>query len=688
MSTGIDGAQAEAAARRRWIWPLLLFCSLAPYVNALRAGFVFDDQMLVVQPLAKAGPFDPIAILTAPYWVLFPEGLLWRPITSLTLNLDWRIGGGGPFSFHLVNLALHAAVTALWFLLVRRLIRRESLALVAALLFAVHPLHTEAVTWVSGRAELLAAGFGLGALLAAQAASGRARWWTPVLALLAVGSKESAAAVPILIFYTRWAFDRRNLRRDSGILGASLGAVLLYAVLRRAVLGTWAGPVPDAMDNPMTGLGFFSRLPTALDVAGRYLALVLWPIRLSFDYSTPVLNVLRGVTPHLLLGLLALACLLYLGWRRARAAAGWGAGWTLLTFAPASNFFVVIGTIMGERLVYFPSAGLLLVLAAAGVALEQRLAARSGSRARLRTIGPVRRAAARLGPVVLALVLLGCGARTWLRNRDYRDELTTMQAGARAAPESPKMRYNYALQLNRAGRHDESLREAAEALRLNPASREARDVMASSLELSSRQDEAIAFLLRELPRDPKDRASRRRLVELLEIRGQRARADSVLEAGVREDPGEVEWFVRAATLAQDAGEFARAAELWRRALKLAPNAADAPLRLAYCLLSIGDAAAARDVYAELLRRAPDSAEAANGLAWSLLETRGDPADAVRWAERATSASAIAPYFDTLARAYLAAGRKADAVSAATRAVTLDPDDPVHQALLREARRGR
>jgi tetratricopeptide (TPR) repeat protein len=683
---GMAGSRADTRGISvRLAVVLLLALSLLPFANALRGGYVFDDHVLIERPLSSAGGTSPLRALVSPYWVMVPEARLWRPVASATLAADWLLGGGRPALFHLVNILLHAGVTVLLFFWLKRVADRPGVALAAASLFAVHPMHTEAVTWISGRAELLAAGFALAALLLSLARRPSLAWLTPLAVLFAVGSKESAATLPLILLYTRWGITARERRPAWGPLVASFGSVLLYLAFRRWVIGTWSGPLPEPMDNPMTGLGLFQRLPTVLAVAGRYVWLFLWPGRLSVDYSAPVLGIVRGGNLYLLLGVLVLAALLILAIRGRGRTVGWGAGFALLTFVLVSNLPVVIGTIMAERLLYLPSAGLILVAVAAiassgphSPAVTRRetrtgLAARAESRTGVRAI-PL---------LLLGAVILAWGARTWIRNEDYRNDLALFTAALRTAPESPKVRANLALHLNKAGRHEEAIAQARQALRLNPTIRDARDILASSLELLGRPAEAIDFLLPETAQDPADRVSRRRLVELLQIAGRRTEADSILESGRQLDGGEVEWTVRAAQSAQEKGDLPRAIALWKDVLRRVPNASDAPLRLAFCQLQAGDALAAGETYAALLKLFPDSEDGANGLAWCLLETGGPVEDAVRLAESAVGRRAVAPYLDTLARAYLEAGRCDDARRVARKTVELAPSESAYQARLAE-----
>ncbi len=660
----IPSSRGAAGPDPRIVLAVLLAAAILPFLNGLGGDFVFDDEWLVAEHPAVQGSFDLAKVLTAQYWGNVQGALLWRPVTTLSFAVDRAISGS-PVWFHLVNILLHAAVTWLWFALIRRLTGRNGLAFIAAMLFAVHPIHTEAVTWIAGRAELLAALFALASIHCAIDPRPARRWIALPLVLLAVGSKESAAAVPPILLFLAWAFRREERAPGYAIGLAAFAPALLYFALRRFVLGTWGGPEPDPMDNPMVGLGLASRLPTVLDAAGRYIAILIWPARLSVDYSTPVLDVVRGLTAYLALGLAGLGLLIYLAIRRPARPEGWGSAFALLSFGLTSNLLVVIGTIFAERLLYLPSAGLLLVATAGGIALRRWVPQRALQ-------------------ALLALLLLACAARTIARNPDYRDALSLYRAGVKAAPESPKMRYNLALELNRKGLHDEALSEAREAIRLNPSSRESREIVATSLDTLGRADEAIRFLTEASMTDPGDRAARRRLIMLLEREGRLEEAFSTAALGMRLDPEEPEWIGRAARISQLTGDFARAVPLWREAVARSRDTVDAPLYLAYCLMRTGDMAGARDAYIETLRRQSDLAAAANGLAWTILETGGAPDEAIRHAEAASAKEPENPsYLDTLARAYLVAGRCGDARRAIGRAIELAPANGSYRARLVE-----
>jgi protein O-mannosyl-transferase len=676
-----DPAQAAQAVKRRIRigFFLLLALAILPHLNALRGGFDFDDIGLVVRHPAVQGPFHPWTILTANYWSSIKEALLWRPVTTFSFAADHLIAGQSPLWPHLVNVLLHAAVTLLWAQLIRRITGRDVLALAAGLLFAVHPLHTEAVTWISGRAELLAAGFSLAAVHLALSNSGRVRWLSLGAVLLAVGSKESATVLPVLLLYLTWvleagrskepvpAGERASATPPPVALGlAAIAPILFYLVCRRFVLGTWLGPHPQPSDNPLVGAGFFTRLPTVLDTAGRSIGLLVWPARLSLDYSAPVLTLVHGVTPYLLLGLAGTAGLIYLALGRRRAPEGWGAGFAILAFALTSNLLYVIGTIFGERLLYLPSAGLLLVATAGAFAAAARFP----------------RARRGLQLLLVAAVLAG-SVRTWIRNEDFRSEAVLYRAEVRHQPLSPKMRYNSATLANLEGRYEDAVQEAKEAIRLDPSSRGPREILAAALEKLGRTEQAINFLTYVVRTDPGDWKARQALIRIFDGSGATARGDSLALAGLSQASDSPETITIAARRAQGRGDVVHAIDLWRRVLELLPDDPEATLSSGYCLLRLGDAAGAREAYSKALRLAPGWPDAANGLAWALLDSGGSPSEAARLAETAVRGSPVGPFFDTLARALLADGKCEQARTASERAISLDPANAGYKQRLEE-----
>jgi tetratricopeptide (TPR) repeat protein len=406
---------------------------LLSYANSFRAGFVFDNRVLLLEDtrLRALSASNLDLILEKPYWWPFADTPLYRPATTLSYLVNYSLFGNAdrPLGYHVVNALLHTMNVWLVFGLALRMGRRLWPAIFVAAVWAVHPLSTEAVTNIVGRADLLAA-FGVlaafSAHLEATDARGTRRWsWMAVsLAAMtvAVFSKESAVAgVGIIVLYdVLW--PEKPFRTADVVLGWIIitlpVAVFLYQ--RAAVLGGSSVEVPY-VDNPIAGAAFWTGRLTALSVMGRYIALLLWPAHLSADYSFSQIPLAHGSVSDWLAWIVIVAlAIVALAAARVNRMMCFSLAGAFITFLPAANLLFTTGTIMAERLMYLPSAFLL----AASVAAIYSVATMCGIRS--------------LAPGVLSLAMVLCGVRTFVRNADWYDDLRLWTATARTAPDSFK----------------------------------------------------------------------------------------------------------------------------------------------------------------------------------------------------------------------------------------------------------
>lgn len=409
------------------------------YGNTLANGFAQDDQIYI---------FENHAVTAHSVRELFlPNALshVLRPLSFATLSANWMASGPRPFAYHLCNLLLHAAVTCLLYWLLRRLLeglpRAAEIAFTAGLLFAVHPIHTEAVANIVGRSELLAAAFLFGAWLLhlrgrhALALAGFA------LALL---SKESAVVfLPLLLM----ADYLRGSWKPAWRYFPFAALVLLYVAAFWKVQGGRFGTVIPFLDNPLGGLPAGLRVLNALRVAAKYLGLLIYPSALSCDYSYNSITLFANWQAWLgaLPVFVALAVWLWSFFTRRE---GWAlaGGIYLVGFLVTANLLFPVGTIMGERLAYLPSAGFCLLMAL----LWARLRAR----------------APQLALGVLAVAVIGLSARTVLRNLDWHDNFTLYSAALRVVPDSAKLHSSIAAEYANRGQLEPARAEYEAALKI------------------------------------------------------------------------------------------------------------------------------------------------------------------------------------------------------------------------------
>jgi Flp pilus assembly protein TadD len=417
----------------RWAVAAVVLAALATYANSLLNGFALDDEPIIFANARVHQLADQAAIWLTPYWPdRGSEAGLYRPLSIIAFALQWAAGNGAPWVFHLVSVLLHAGVCLLAFLLVRR-IAGATAALVGALVFAVHPIHSEAVANIVGQAELIAAAAVLGGCLihVARPALRAGVWRTVAISMLfatALLAKESAIVLPGLLlaldFGTRRVHaDRAALRTYAQAVLPLFALLLLVSVawfaLRAVVLGSVTGTdpapyLPFLQDSPG------QRLLTALRVWPEYLRLLLWPIDLSADYSPAVIvppeTITAGVLAGALLLLAATAMTLALPWRPRYLAAAW----FLIAVLPVSNLIVPIGVILAERTLYLPS--LAVAVAAAHLVANSNVSVTAAVR--------------RWAPAGLGLVLLLAAARSAARNPSWKDTSAYWQVLIRDHPES------------------------------------------------------------------------------------------------------------------------------------------------------------------------------------------------------------------------------------------------------------
>jgi tetratricopeptide (TPR) repeat protein len=454
-----------------WVWLALGALLLAAYGNALTLGLAVDAPFLLTNPRLAALTRENVElILTKPYWWPSHTDDLYRPITTLSFLL----GPGDmqhPFLLHLVNVLLHGLCVWLAFRFSWRVMRSATAAAAIAAIFAVHPVGVDTVTNIAGRADLLATAAVLAGLLAhvrALEEPGRAWLWRGALGLVTLAgvfSKENAVLIlPLLLLYDfasgpeapSWREGVAGAwRRGRGSYVVVGGVLVILAIVRRAVMSDELPHWQPFGDNPLTIAGFWSGRLTALAVLGRSLLLLAWPATLSADYSydqIPVIGAGASSSTHIawVLTLVAIGAVLGLCWRvrRSQPALFFWVLFCLGTRLPTANLVVLIGSIMAERFLYLPALGFAGAVVSVALIGMQWWTGRPGANvSRVRAVGAV----------AAVFALLALGARTMLRNLDWRDDGAIWRSAIRACPDSNKPYKGLARVVYREGRLDEAI---------------------------------------------------------------------------------------------------------------------------------------------------------------------------------------------------------------------------------------
>lgn len=407
----------------------LVALAAVAFSNSFHAGLTLDNQMLVTgDPRIREVTGQNIAqIFQHTFWWPNGEAGIYRPVATLSYLFNYAVLGNGsqPAGYHWINFLLHAWNVLLVFALMLRLLGGFRIPLLVAALWAVHPVLTESVTNIVGRADLLAGMAVLGGFLIylkSVEAIGRRRigWLVGLACTTAAGvfSKESAVMLPGVIVLYEFACHYAELRQRLRALLWGCTAMILPICLmlwqRSVVLEASPKAEFPFVDNPIAGANFWIGRLTAIKVLARYFWLTIWPWKLCADYSYSEIALARGSFRDWIawIAVAVVLCLIGFAFRRNRMIFFFGC-FGLLNLLPAANLLFPIGTIMAERLLYLPLVGWLacLVLALNGV---------------------------RRVHILLTVIVTVFLVRTWVRNLDWKDDLTMATAGVEASPNSFK----------------------------------------------------------------------------------------------------------------------------------------------------------------------------------------------------------------------------------------------------------
>jgi Flp pilus assembly protein TadD len=449
------------------------------YAPALRAEFLWDDDYLVGEnPLFRSPLF--ILEVFRHYLFLDSTSIYYRPVQNLSYMLDYWIWNTNPFGYHLTNVCSHGLSAGLLYLLLRRLLppllgekegdpKAPLIAALVSLVWMVHPVHSAAVAYVSGRADSLTSLLMLAAwliYLRAGSAGGRiprffAYAGAGLLGLLGLCARETGAIWVALFLIHLFAFDSgRAWRVKVGTSAAVFLIVGCYLFLRH---------LPPARQTMPVGLinSFPDRITWMFRALGDYCGLIFYPARLHVDRIPAVRMAYLGILTSL--------AVCYFCWRRfpGQRLRILGAIWFTVGFLPVSNLFPLNAPV-AEHWLYLPSIGLLLFLAGCIVAL------------------PVRAQTISCGVVLLAIVAFGI--RTNLRSRDWMDAETFYRSTIASGGGTPRIHQNLALVYARRGQDDLAEQILREAVQRFPDYEKARINLGTHLVKEGKTAEAERYL--------------------------------------------------------------------------------------------------------------------------------------------------------------------------------------------------
>ncbi len=546
---------------------MLILLSALPYANTFRNGFVYDDITQVLNNPYIRNFRHLREIFTTTVWSYIGDfrGIsnYYRPLMTLGYLLCYRIFGPRAYGFHLANLIFHVGVVSLLFLVTQRMFQAVGLSFVAAALFAIHPIHTEAVDWIAAITEveltffyLLTFWFFLGLPRSGGRSSVMGQLAMGGSFVLALLSKEQAVTLPVLatVYEHLYRSDREETtRRQKSYRYAVLWLLWLAYILFRVCL---LGGLAPAVQRPNLGPG--QVLLSVLALIGQYGWKLLWPARLCAYYVFP--EDIFPLLPWTVAGcgvLIVWASLLAVLWRRGRTAS-FGLVWLLATLAPVLNARWMAGNVLTERYLYLPSVGFCWVVSWACAGLWARPS-------RSRAIWRYALVAAALLIVPLSLF------RVVTRNRDWRNDIVLYQNTLAVSPDALFIRNNLGVVYWDQGHEKEAEEEWSKALKLAPNDPYILHNLGLIPKKQKRFEEAIGYFLQALRTKPNYSDAHLDLGLAFKEMGRLKEAEEHLRGAVELSPLSVRARNSLGELYFDEGRLAEAEEQFRRSIESVPT---------------------------------------------------------------------------------------------------------------------
>lgn len=571
----------------------LAAAAAAAYAGSFRGAFVFDDIPAIVEnPTLR----PPLRL----FGVLFPPGdqagtVGGRPLVNLSLALNYALGGLNPAGYHAFNLAVHVCAALLLFGIVRRTLAWPAhqgifAACAAALLWALHPLQTEAVTYVVQRAESMMGLFYLLTLYAfirgvhpvvparpddrlksgegASAPGTMRSAWAAVsvtACLCGMATKEVMVSAPLLVLLYDRTFVagsfREAWRRRRAYYVCLAATWLALAALVAGTKGRGGSAGFEA------AAGVWPYLLTQCRALALYLRLAAWPSPLVFDYGTALVHTPAAVAGPAIVVILLLAATAYALWRA--PALGFLGAWFFALLAPTSSVMPIATEPIAEHRMYLPLAAIALAFVLAGHALHRR------------THRPALWIAA---GCVLALAL---GGTTAARNADYRSAAALWSDTAAKAPRNPRAHNDLGAAYQAAGLTARAEAEFRAAIAVDPAYAPAEYNLGVALLDAGRPADALPCLERALPAPRHQAELHLYLGQALQQTGRIPEAEAMLREAAGLAPANSEPAFELGRLLAEDRQYAAAAAAFAMAVRAAPANPRIRSNLATALLFCG-----------------------------------------------------------------------------------------------------
>jgi len=603
---------------------VLIAAGILVYANSFSGAFVFDDEKsIVLNPRIKQ-LWPPWEAMKAPPEIALRD----RPVVSLTLAINDALGGLDVWGYHAFNLSVHILAALILFGIVRRTLLNPvlrsrygdaatSLAFSATLLWLVHPLQTESVTYIIQRSESLCGLFYLLTLYCFIRGSDsrfRNRAWyafSVIFCALGMGTKAVMVTAPLMVLAYDSIFVSLSIRKA---LKERRGWYLF-------LFATWLIQLALVVSTSYADIKTYSPFQYAVSqfgVIAHYLRLSIWPYPLCLDYGWEVPRTIAGVVPPALLILGLLGATIWALLRK--PALGFLGLWFFLILAPTSSI-LPLEDLAFEHRMYLPLAAVLLSITLTGYELLCLLFRRDRS---------LRKVAQSFLVLMIALLL---GMVTSARNRDYHSPVEIWSQVTARRPRNPRAFYNLAESWGKQKEKKDVIAYYREALRLDPYYAEAMVNLGIALAEQGQLEEAVSHFRKALFIKPDLDQAHVNLAQALILQGNFEESVSHYEAALRLQPSSSELHLRLGVAYGRTKQYSRSIEHFRKAVILQPDNYQAHLNLGIALARSGRIRESEEELIRTLSLNPNSAEVHFNLG-KLFSEQGNPQKAVEHYSRA------------------------------------------------------
>ena len=658
----VDLIQALKRYKNYFYTAAILSAGVIVYLNTFRNEFVWDDESLIViaryiksfryiSEIFRTGLLHDLGVISSFY----------RPLQVFTFTIDYHLWGLDPAGYHFANLLFHISASVLIYYFILKVSKDRAVSLLSALFFVVHPIHTEAVTYISGRADSMSLVFVLSTFLLLLKFKETKQVYLYILSMasfiLALLSKEmSMIFIPLLVLYYL-IYEKENGLKKALVLALKM-ALPFIALIGLYILARHTVITINNINTDVTPAPFYERMITVPRVIVDYIGLLLFPVNLHMERMMDTLKTLYDPKFWIPAGTL---CVLSVSLKRCIEKKDkdilFASGWFLIGLFPVLNIFP-LKAIIAEHWVYLPSVGFFFLVSTGIVRLARRLSPASAGRIML--------------PFVVIFALIFYSIATVRQNARWQNGISLYSHILRFSPKSPSVHFNLGNAYQKVGDLKSAETEYRESFRLDPNKADAHNNLGNVYFLQGRIDEAIAEFKAAIRLNPQFYLAVNNLAKIYAARGEFKESVHLYEWMIGRDPKDTLNFIILADIYDRAGRYDEAEELLVRAIAHSGWNADLHNSLGIAYGKNGKVGGAIEEYLTAIRLDPNLSRAYNNLGTAYM-SNGDFDRAVKAYNKCIELTPrYAGAFYNLANAYLSNGLLDDARRSYKMAAELDP----------------